>query len=50
METECDPEMPVKPVAQASIATSAVSDLELRCRLLRALHGAEPYHWAGSAE
>ena len=50
METECDSEPPAKPAVQAPVDAAPASELELRCRLLRNLHGAELYHWPGSAE
>ena len=50
MEVECASESPVKPMVQTSVASATESDLELQSRLLRVLHGSEPYHWAGSAE
>ena len=51
METEWAPEPAAKPAAPGpgvAGAPAPTSDPELECRLLRSLHGAELYHWAGS--
>ena len=50
METDCAPEPPVRPAVPRAAVPPAAADSELETRLLRALHGAESYHWTGIAE